>query len=86
MVLWKKNSNGYCIVRENAGIYLERDLRDGYHGTETNLPVLESVIDPFFKELYYHEDAGGEVQLLPNTVELHDALGLEMTSRGLKRK
>lgn len=46
---WRKKGNGFCISKENAGIFTK--IIEGYHDTPNSLPILTSVADSLLEPI-----------------------------------
>lgn len=79
LTFWGKNGSGYTWNRERAGVYNEVEANECK--SEDNVPVLKSLVDPFWMNA---ADFGDKYISVPNNPTVLSKLGI--TNRLMKPK
>ena len=80
ITLWGNNNCGYYFSSDQAGVY--KDLEEGYHDSESTLPVEVGQISKLFIEAHWD---GKPKKMIPNCPAIWKELGLVMKKTGLQR-
>lgn len=79
ITMWRENNHGYTYFVKSAGRYAF--LKDGYHDTETNIPVLASIVEA----LATHVDSKTYKQLV-NSSAIWILLGVDLNRTPFKKQ
>lgn len=80
LTLWRANNRGYCLSKEQAGVYSE--IEDGYHNSEGQLPVECDKLEKLMITCLYD---GVEKMFVPNCLAVWDELNVKLRKGELEK-